>query len=346
MSCHPALLCRTAVKAGRLPIARRGCTSYHPPQACAPGDSWPVLQGRSSTTNQNAVTNQLDLFEHSRDVMLRNDVLAALEQRNAATGREALRRLAAEYPADALVPTLEILIRVLEYPFHEHITNHMALRDTCEAWCSPSVPAARRAFGDAAGMAWCIPLWRAVAQAASQLPFHREMPEWHAAPLWMRAAEWTAARESIKSIESWRRIPITLAWMAETVYRLQGLEPAWPLLAELSWLSPRKFGALMQALGDSSLLALRRVFDANFDGEGTIDDLAWFPAWALSEKPGLAAFLRGSEPSTRTLPEQGMRIMLELLSLEREGRQHDLVERRKTLRGLHAGLFGAYIRTR
>jgi hypothetical protein len=41
-----------------------------------------------------------------------------------------------------------------------------------------------------------------------------------------------------------------------------------------------------------------------------------------------------------------MRIMLELLTLERQGRHHDLVERRKDLRGLHAGLFEAYIRTR
>ncbi len=102
----------------------------------------------------------------------------------------------------------------------------------------------------------------------------------------------------------------------------------------------------MQTLGDPSLAALRRRFDANFDGDGTVEDLAFFPAWAVAEKPGLAALLRASEPSTGTLPEQGMRIMLELLTLERQGRQHDLVERRKDLRGLHAGLFEAYIRTR
>ncbi|GLC94727.1 hypothetical protein Tamer19_41350 [Cupriavidus sp. TA19] len=72
-----------------------------------PGDVGPVLQGRNLTTNGNAVTNQLDLFEESRDVMLRDDVLTALEHRNAAGGREALRRLDAEYPDDALVPTLE-----------------------------------------------------------------------------------------------------------------------------------------------------------------------------------------------------------------------------------------------
>ncbi|MCY1263979.1 hypothetical protein D9M68_137960 [compost metagenome] len=315
-------------------------------------DTGPLLHGATAdadsweTTNLNAVTNQLDLFEHSRDVMLRNDVLAALEQRNATAGREALLRLTSEYPNDALAPTLAMLVGVLEHPVPEPVTSHAVLRDTCEAWSSQIVPAARRAFGDAGGTAWCLPLWRTLAQAASHLPFRRDMPEWHTAPLWIRAAEWLAARESIARIESWRRIPTTLAWMAETVYRLQGLESAWPLLAELAWLSPKRLGALMQGLGDSSLLALRRVFDANFDGDGTLDDLAWFPAWALTEKPGLAAFLRAAEFSTRTLPEQGMRIMLEMLSLEREGRQHELLERRKALRDLHAGLFGAYIRTR
>lgn len=278
--------------------------------------------------------------------MLCNDVLTALEQRNATEGREALQRPGAEYPDDALVPTLETLVGVLESPVHGHFTNHAALRETCEAWCLPCMPAARRAFGDAAGMAWCRPLWRAVAGAASHLPFHREMPEWHAAPLWMRAAEWTEACESIKRIASWRRIPITLSWMAETVYRLQGLDAAWPLLAELAWLSPKKLGALMQTLGDSSLVALRRRFDSSFEGDGTADDLAFFPAWTLTEKPGLAALLRASEPSTGTSPEKGMRIMLELLTLERQGRQLDLVERRKDLRGLHAGLFEAYMRTR
>lgn len=292
------------------------------------------------------MTNQLDLFNDCRDVMLRNDVLVALEQRNAADGREALNRLTAEYHDDELVPTLETLVRVLERPTRGPVTCHIALRDMCEAWCFPSVPAARRAFGDALGVAWCKPLWRAIAEAATQLPFHREMPEWHAAPLWMRAADWASARESIHRIESWRRIPVTLAWMAETVYRLEGLESAWPLLAELGWLSPSKLGALIPMLEDSPLLALRRAFDSNFDGEGTIDDLAWFAAYAITEKPGLAAHLRVCEPSTRTLPEKGMRILLELLTLEREGRQHDLIERRKTLRGMHSGLFDAYMRTR
>lgn len=158
----------------RLPVVAARATI--PEDLLCPVMSGRSLQGCNLTTNGSAVTNQLDLFEDGRDVMLRNDVLTALEQRNADAGREALQRLAAEYPDDALVPTLETLVCVLEGPVHEHFATHTALRDTCEAWCSPWVPAARRAFGDAAGMAWCLPLWRAVARAASQLPFRREIP--------------------------------------------------------------------------------------------------------------------------------------------------------------------------
>jgi hypothetical protein len=34
------------------------------------------------------------------------------------------------------------------------------------------------------------------------------------------------------------------------------------------------------------------------------------------------------------------------LSLERQGNQHELVERRKALRDLHGGLYAAYMKTR
>ncbi len=85
----------------------------------------------------------------------------------------------------------------------------------------------------------------------------------------------------------------------------------WPSLSGC----PRRSSARSYKRSVSSLLALRRRFDANFDGDGTSEDRRWFPAFALAEKPGLAALLRASEPSTGTLPEQGMRIMLELLTL-------------------------------
>ena len=41
-----------------------------------------------------------------------------------------------------------------------------------------------------------------------------------------------------------------------------------------------------------------------------------------------------------------MRLLLELLGLERQGRHRELVERRRALRDTHASLWCAYMRTR
>ncbi|NPT61170.1 hypothetical protein GNZ13_43200 [Paraburkholderia sp. 5N] len=162
----------------------------------------------------------------------------------------------------------------------------------------------------------------------------------------MRAGDWGEARRAVERIESWRRIPAPLMWMAEVRYRADGLESALPLLTELAWLSPGRLAGLLHRLADASVDTLRRKFDANFEGAGQTADLAWFPAWVLIEKPGLAPLLRDAQPSRQTAPERATRLLLQILSLERRGNQHELVDRRKALRELHAGLYAAYMRTR
>ena len=90
---------------------------------------------------------------------------------------------------------------------------------------------------------------------------------------------------------------------------------------------------------------LRRAFDAAFEGAGDATDLAWLPAWVLTQRPRLAQALSPSRPSLHTPPEQAMRLMLELLGLERQGRHHDIVGHRKRLRDLHASLYASYMAT-
>jgi hypothetical protein len=178
------------------------------------------------------------------------------------------------------------------------------------------------------------------------LPFRTEERDHHAAPLWLRAGDWREGRRAVERIESWRRIPAPLAWMAEARYRADGLESALPLLTELAWLSPGLLADLLHRLNDASIDGLRKKFDANFEGAGQVSDLAWFPAWVLTEKPGLATLLREAQPSRQTAPERAVRLLLQILSLERQGNQHELVERHKALRDLHAGLYAASMSTR
>lgn len=289
---------------------------------------------------------QLDIFADSRDVMLRNDVLEALQRRHASEARQAWQRFADEYPEDDTLAALATLVNELERDATLHFVDHHTLDATRRVLREDVGPAAVRLFGEPAARAWLTLCWRALAYRAASLMFRADDSDNYAAPLWLRAGDWAAARQAVGQIESWRRIPVPLMWMAQARYCADGLESAWPLLTELAWLSPGRFAGLLAELSDASLDALRRKFDAGFEGAGQVADLAWFPAWVLIEKASLAPLLREAQPSSYTAPERATRLMLQILDLERRGNQHELIGRRKTLRDLHAGLYAAYMKTR
>jgi hypothetical protein len=150
----------------------------------------------------------------------------------------------------------------------------------------------------------------------------------------------------VDGITSWRRIPAPLMWKAHARYRLEGLDACWPLLTELAWLAPVRLKTLLAEINDPLLHRLQKRFAASFEGSGADADLAWFPAWVLTEAPALARHLALAQAGQHDEPERGARALLELLSLERQGRHHELVQRRRALRDLHAGLYAAYMATR
>ncbi len=288
---------------------------------------------------------QLDIFEHSRDTMLRNDVIAALERHDALAARTAWQTFAAEFAHDASLSHLAVLVAALEQRTDTPFADHDAVRVAREALSGTIEPAALRMLG-AAGVAWRAPLWRQAARRAAHLAFCADRDQDHCAPLWLRAKDGAAAAEAVAYIASWRAMAAPLAWMTEARYRTQGLDAAWPLLAELAWLAPERFDALTQRLADPLLIRLRRNFDACFDDSDEPGALAWFPAWLLTEASGLASLLRETQSSHHTAPERAMRLMLELLALERQGRHRDLIGARKVLRETHASLWAAYIKRR
>jgi hypothetical protein len=293
---------------------------------------------------------QLDIFEHSRDVMLRNDALQALQRRDPVAARAAWQALATECPRDPNLPSLDVLVAVLE-PVDSAPFEHPAAAQAVLQHLQDTVQAeARRQLGDTDGSAWMAPLWRHAAQRAARLAFRPDCGDAHAAALWLRAGDFAAAADAVARIESWRRIPAPLAWMAEARYRLDGLDTHWGLLAELAWLAPERFDVLTKRLGDPVLQRLRRRFDTEFDaGPDALPgaaDLAWFPAWVLTEQPALAARLSQVQAGLQGAPERAMHVLLNLLHLERQGRQRDLIELRKSLRDLQPALFAAYMRNR
>ena len=292
---------------------------------------------------------QLDLFEHSADTMLRNDVQGALLRRNAgaaAKALQALRGLAPEHPALAALDTLtEALLRAEEAALPLSPAQALLAVQQLE---DSVAPAARAQLGAADANAWLAPLWRALALRAAALPFNPLLPEAHAAPLWLRAGDGQAAEAAVQGIPSWRRIPAPLGWMAEACGRQHGLDAAWPLLAELAWLAGPRLAAVAQALGDPLLTRLLRRFDDQFDAGSHPDTpaLAWWPAWLLIDQPALLAQLRQAQAGQDSAPERALRLLAQLLGFERQGRHAELIAARKRLRDLQPALYAAYMRSR
>lgn len=302
---------------------------------------------------------QLDIFEDCRDVMLRNDVLAALGAYQALTARRAWQTLHGEYPQDDLLPSLLTLLLALEEHAPENsaqrvFESHENLRQARVALQDSIRPAAQRVFSAAAAELWLRPFWQDLVQRAVHLPFRADCEDDHTAPMLLHLKDWQGAVDALARIPSWRRIPAPLAWMTQARLGLLGLQSSWGLLAELAWLAPKRLDALLQHAPDPLLQRLKDQFDAGFDAALDTDgaqtdptaDWAWFPAWVLCARPDWVSHLASAQPGQHRAPEQAMRLMVELLGLERQGRHHDIVAHRKRLRALHPGLYAAYMKTR
>lgn len=289
---------------------------------------------------------QFDLFEHSRDVMLRNGVAEALERDDAAAARTARDELAREYADDELLALSLRLVEVIERAAAPPLPDHEGLRRERVGLDELVAPAARRVLGEPAARAWLARRWQELARRAITLTFDGDHADEHAAALWLRAGDWTAAEGAAAAIASWRRIPAPLAWMAQARLHGVGLQATWPLLAELAWLAPARFGDVARRAPDPQLPRLLGDFERGFEGEGDARDLAWFPAWLLTERPALREHLAAAQSGQHTAAEQALRTLVELLGLEQQGRHHDIVARRKALRDLQPSLYASYMRTR
>jgi hypothetical protein len=288
---------------------------------------------------------QLDIFAHSRDVTLRNAALEALDRRDASAARAATAALADEFADDVHLPALQRLKQALEQRSDAPLADHDALAQARGVLEHEWSPAARQAFGVPAGTIWMRAAWAALAARCEHLPFDAAHADDHAAALWLRAAQWQAAASAVQRIASWRRIPAPLACMVHARFQLDGIDAAWPLLAELAWMAPARLAALLQQLNDPLLARLQRRFEEAEVDDGS-DALAWFPAWVLTQSPALAVHLAQAQPGQHSAPERGLRLMVELLGLERQGRHHELMQQRRTLRDLCPALYAQYMATR
>ena len=254
-------------------------------------------------------------------------------------------------PADPQLPALDRLTKALEAFSDAPFADQAASLQADDLVAGDLAEAAQQAFGSPAGARWLLPQWQNLARRGAGSVFDANHPDAHAAAFWLRDECWAEAQAAVSTIESWRRIPVPLGRMLEARCRRAQLDDAWPLLAELAWLAPRRLHRLLPRLGDPLSARLVKRFGAGFDagtdaGTDAAADIAWFPAWVLIDTPALAPHLASAWTANGTLAEQAMRLMVELLSFERAGSHGDLIQRRRVLRDLHEPLYSAYMATR
>jgi hypothetical protein len=286
---------------------------------------------------------QLDLFEHGRDVVLRNDAILAARAANAADLALALAALVAALPNDPLLPDLEAVLNCLMAPVEQHASRAAGARSI--QVLEQLAAAVRRTFG-AESATWMAPHWVALADALSHLPYDPADDSVHAAPLLLRAQQWHATAAAIESIPSWRKQPVPLAWRTEAEYRSGGLAAMMPLLVELAWMAPARAAVVAASLDDEMLARLLREFDHDLLGDGEAGDFCWFPTYLLIAAPHWASVVRQSHPGNGSGAERATRQVLELYVMERQGRQQEMIAGRRNLRDLDERLFGLYMRSR
>jgi hypothetical protein len=293
---------------------------------------------------------QLDIFDDSRDVALRNDLAQSLLDGDPVTARRIADTLRAEFGADPVLAPAAVLIE------HQHWQQSLAppgrlevatVLDARHCLDGPVAAAAIAVMGAHEAPAWLAGQWCWLAGQALGIGWHPAHVEAHAAALYLRGQAWPQAADAVARIDSWRRIPVPLLWMTHARWRDDGADAAWPLLAEALWLTPARAAALRPALADMHLDRLVARFEERFDPAAASGaDWAWLPAFALVDQPLLAGPLAPSTPPTETAPGEAFTVVMALLRLERQGRHHEIVAHRARLQALSVPLFAAYMATR
>ena len=291
------------------------------------------------------MTEQLDLFRDSRAVGFVNEIVAALEARDAQRATAALADLRSRAPEDANVPGLEFLTRALAQ-WRTPIADAQAIAAAARRLDAEIAPAARRTLG-AAGSGFVAGFFRELADAALGLAYSAAQPTAHRAWLCLRAGAWEEADAAAASIPHAATTPDALHWLSCARYRREGLAAARSTLFSLAWHAPERLATTFADLDDELLERDWQRFCATREWTD-IDETklpAWFPAWYVIEHPitrtGLDYF---NAPATK--PAEAARLLNHILELESRGDWRKLALSRENLRNLNEDLFDHYMARR
>ena len=275
---------------------------------------------------------QFDLFLDSRETRARNALHDALAQADANEARRAHDELSVLEPFQRWLPHASTLISALATPFPTDADGGLAVLAHLDAdWTE----AADGIFG-AGEHDLLIPFWRAVGHVLTGAKFDSERPDLHASYAWMKSGEWASAERCIRDVPDYRAHPPLLTRMAEAIWRQQrGAEAADHWFA-LCWLAPDEFQRSMEGgdIPDSTLCDGWYIgLDQDLDPAMTA---AWFPAWMLLHKPGLARLV--AAPAGTSAPESAFATLLTLTAGDGED-----TDARRRLQRLHPGLLAYFL---
>ena len=277
---------------------------------------------------------QFDLFLDSQQVRARNALHDALAQSDANEARHAHDKLSVLEPSHRWLPHASTLIAALETPLPTDVDGGLAVLARLDGdWTE----AADGIFG-AGDHDLLLPFWRAVGHVFTGMDFDPERPDLHASYAWMNSGEWASAERCIRDMPDYRAHSALLSRMAQAIWRQQRWAEAADHWFALCWLAPDEFQCLMERGG----IPDRTLRDGWYTGLD--QDLepamtaAWFPAWMLLHKPGLARLV--AAPAGTSAPESAFATLLTLTSGDGED-----TNARRRLQQLHPGLLKCFLST-
>jgi hypothetical protein len=288
------------------------------------------------------MNDQLDLFLDSRSVRFVNEVVAALDARDAERAAAGLAALRAHAPNDANLPALEFLTDALA-GWCKPAADAQAIAGAAR-WLEGEVaPAAQRALGACAGRFVCA-FFRELADVARGLSYSNAQPTAHRAWLCLRCGAWAEAEAAAQAIPRASTTPDALQWLACARYRQHGLAAARSALFALAWHAPPRLASALAELQDELLDRDWQRFAGACEWDSLPDaELpAWFPAWYLHEHPAARSDLDYFD-APNTKPAETARLLNHILDLESRGDWHKLASARDKLRNLNEDLFKLYM---
>lgn len=293
-----------------------------------------------------APTGQLDLFAHSRAVMLLNDLGNSVLERDAVRVRKLLELLGAEAPGHPALNAFGALGKALErWPAH---TTEPGETASVVEWLDSEVARAAASALGAAAPSFMRSLWRELAAAVAGQPYDATHPRSHFAYCYLRAGDARAALQAVATVEGRDLDPFILHCVILARHDLSGWYACRAAFFTLALTAPQLLPATLTSLSEPSLHADWDRFWTDCIWLDQRDEMgcAWFPAWYLIEHPGTRLAEEVAAEDVDALWTRAFRLMRVLLDLERSGYGAALISARTELRRIDTRLFEHYMSRR